>query len=57
MNEIATSKKIQMETKNNQNALTLLIGIIAAAVYIATMEIGMFLMHNVFGGDYGKVSI
>jgi len=46
-----------MEAKNNQNTLTPGIGILAAVVYIATMGIGMFLMHNVFGGTYGDVSM
>lgn len=46
-----------MDTRNNQNPLTLWIGIIAAVVYIAAMAIGMYLMHNVFGGTYGDVSM
>lgn len=46
-----------MQTRNHQTTLTLGIGIIAAAVYIAAMGIGMYVMHNVFGGTYGDVSM
>ncbi len=37
----------------NEKKLTFKVAIVAIATYISTMGIGMYLMHNVFGYDYG----
>ncbi len=38
----------------NEKKLTLKIAIVAITIYISTMGLGMYLMHNVFGYNYGE---
>ena len=41
----------------NSNQLTLRIGVLATILYIATMGLGMFVMHSIVGGVYGEPSM